>query len=126
MAPFNGSSSLIRDGSDVFYMENKELYSLLLNIGKEIRRADQALNNFLIPEKPNYLDGLSIVEKTLLKNYPGILRRSKLAVERFTPLDSTGVSDQNVLSRIRKYNQEIAEKNQELEKIMESYPYEYV
>ncbi|MEP1034082.1 hypothetical protein [Ekhidna sp.] len=125
MAPFDGSIRLVKDGSDVFYMQNNELYSLLLNIGKEVRRADQELYNFLIPEKPNYLHGLSIVEKTLLKNYPGILRRSKLAVERFIPLDSSGISNNQVMEKIRRYNQDIASKNMELEEIMASYPYEF-
>ncbi len=125
MAPYDGTSTLIKDGSDVFYLRDGELYSLLLNVGKEVRRADQELYNFLIPEKPNYLQGLSIVENTLLKNYPGILRRSKLAVERFTPLDSLGISDKDVLKNIQTYNRSIAQKNKELEKILEKYPYEF-
>lgn len=126
MAPYDGTSRLIKDGGDVFYLESNELYSLLLNVGKEVRRADQELYNFLIPEKPNYLQGLSIVEKTLLKNYPGILRRSKLAVERFTPLDSVGISNPEALQNVKEFNREVAKKNQELEAIMASYPYEYV
>lgn len=126
MCTFDGSVRLIKDGSEVFYMTSQDLYSLMLNVGKEVRRADQELYNFLIPEKPNYLGGLSIVEKTLLKNYPGILRRSKLAVERFTPLDTTNISNSDVLQNIRTYNLEVRKKNQELEKIMTTYPYEYV
>lgn len=125
MGDFDGTDRLIADGSDIFFLENKDLYSLLLNVGKEVRRADQELNNFLIPEKPNYLQGLSIVEKTLLKNYPGILRRSKLAVERFTPLDSTSISNPEALANIKSYNREVAKMNLELEEIMTSYPYEY-
>ena len=126
IAPFDGSTRILKDGGDVFYMQNKELYSLLLNVGKEIRRADQELYNFLIPEKPNYLGGLSIVENTLLKNYPGILRRSKLAVERFIKLDTANISDSEVLANVKAYNREIDIKNQELESIMSTYPYEYI
>lgn len=125
MAPFSGTSQLIASGSDVFYLKAKDMHSLLIKVGKEVRRADQELYNFLIPDKPNYLQGLSFVENTLLKNYPGILRRSKLAVERFHPLDTVGISDPLVVSKIRKYNQQIALKNQELETIMKAYPYEY-
>ncbi|WP_420576588.1 hypothetical protein [Ekhidna sp.] len=125
MAPFSGSSRLIKDGSDAFFQEASDLYTLLLNVGKEVRRADQELANFLIPEKPNVLKGLSIVENTLLKNYPGILRRSKLAVERFSLLDSTHISDEEVLENIRRFNKEVAEKNRQLEQIIKSYPYEY-
>ena len=125
MAPFSGSSRLIKDGGDAFYQEAADLYTLLLNVGKEVRRADQELANFLIPEKPNVLKGLSIVENTLLKNYPGILRRSKLAVERFSPLDSTNISDAEVLENVKRFNQEVAEKNRQLEQLIQSYPYEY-
>ena len=97
----------------------------MVNVGKEIRRADQVKQNFLIPDKPNVLEGLSTVENTLLKNYPGILRRSKLAVERFSMLDTTNISDQQVLANIRSYNQAVKAKNIELDTIMKSYPYEY-
>ncbi|SNS45697.1 hypothetical protein SAMN05421640_0226 [Ekhidna lutea] len=125
MAPYDGTIRFIKDGSDVFYAEDTDLYDLLLKVGKEIRRADQELYNFLIPEKPNYLQGVSIVENTLLKNYPGILRRSKLAVERFSLLDTTNISDERVMENIRVYNNEIKRRNADLEKIMGSYPYEY-
>lgn len=125
MAPFSGDSRLIRDGVDAFFIQANDLYGLLLSVGKEVRRADLEKNNFLIPEKPNVLRGLSIVENTLLKNYPGILRRSKLAVERFSILDSTNISDTDVLANVKKYNKIVASKNKELEEIMKSYPYEY-
>ncbi|WP_424962643.1 hypothetical protein [Ekhidna sp.] len=125
MAPFSGDRRLIKDGNDAFFLTANDLYGLLLGVGKEVRRADQEKNNFLIPEKPNVLSGLSIVENTLLKNYPGILRRSKLAVERFSLLDSTNISDADAQTFVKKFNQEVKTKNRELEKIMKSYPYEY-
>ncbi|MEO9872387.1 hypothetical protein [Ekhidna sp.] len=126
MSAFNGNRKMIESNADVFYLEGTDLFSILLNMGKEIRRADYPLNNFLIPEKPNYLQGLSTVENTLLKNYPGQLRRSILAVERFALLDSTKTLDSKVLAKIKAYNKNIFKKNMELEKIMTAYPYEYV
>ncbi|MEP0985843.1 hypothetical protein [Ekhidna sp.] len=125
MAPYSGTAKMIVSNSDVFYLKANDLYSLLLNVGKEVKRADQQVQNFLIPEKPNYLQGISIVEKTLLKNYPGILRRSKLAVERFSSIDTTTILSKEVMERTRKYNERVRAKNQELESIMKSYPYEY-
>ncbi|MEQ9305506.1 MAG: hypothetical protein RJQ14_16465, partial [Marinoscillum sp.] len=38
----------------------------------------------------------------------------------------TNITDENVLANVIAYNQEIRTKNRELEKIMRSYPYEYV
>ena len=125
MAPFSGDSRLIKDGNEAFFLTANDLYGLLLGVGKEVRRADQEKNNFLIPERPNVLSGLSIVENTLLKNYPGILRRSKLAVERFSLLDSTNISDVEALANVKKYNREVLAKNRELEEIIKSYPYDY-
>lgn len=125
MAPFSGNAKMINEDSDVFFLQENDLYPLLLNIGKEIRRADLQAQNFLIPEKPNYLQGISIVEKTLLKNYPGILRRSKLAVERFAYLDTSNILNNDVLLKTKNYNKQIADKNRELESIIKSYPYEY-
>ena len=78
IVPFSSNNSFIDNGSKVFYASDSEMYSLMLKTGKEIRRADHEIYNFLVPEKPNFLDGISIVEKSQLKNYPGILRRSKL------------------------------------------------
>lgn len=126
MGDFDGGPRLIKDGAEVFFANEPDTYSLLLNVGREIRRADQELMNFLIPEKPNYLQGVSIVENTLLKNYPGQLRRSVLAVERFALLDSSKVTDPEVAQRIKTYNHEVRSKNAELEEIMKTYPYEYI
>lgn len=126
IAPYSGGAGLIKRNSEVFAMRSQDLYDLLLKVGKEIRRADQELENFLIPEKPSYLGGLSIVEKTLLQNYPGILRRSKLAVEKFALMDTTTTTDEGVLKRIKQYNREIDQKNQELSAILKkSYPYDF-
>ena len=126
IAPFSGTNKFIAENADAFYIEDTDLYNILLRLGKEVRRAELENNNFLIPEKPNFLDGVSIVENTLLKNYPGILRRSKLAVERFAYLDSVNVRDPSVLKRVKAHNDEQKKRNAELERmISSSYPYEW-
>jgi hypothetical protein len=109
----------------VFYVKAEDLYTLLVKTGKEIKRADLEQENFLIPDHPELLGGLSIVEKTALHNYPGILRRSSLAVERFARLDTGGISDPEVKARIHRYNQQVEAANEELAQIMKTYPYEY-
>lgn len=125
IAPYSGDEQLIKAGADVFFHQETQLSNLMLTLGKEIRRAEQQQLNFLIPEKPNYLDGVSIVENTLLQNYPGILRRSKLAIERFALLDTVNVAPES-LQKIQVYNQAIRQKNEELESIVASfYPYEW-
>lgn len=126
IAPFSGNSRFVQNKAPVFYVQDLEMYGLLLKTGKEIRRADHEIFNFLIPEKPNFLGGISIIEKTQLKNYPGILRRSTLAVERFAPMIiPEGIND-DLKSKIEVYNADISEKNQLLETLIQQYPYEYV
>lgn len=125
IAPFNNKPSLINYGVEVFHSEDRSLYNVLLQTGREIKRADHEKENFLIPAKPNFTSGLSIVEKTLLKNYPGILRRSKLSVERFAKLDTTVSVNEETMAKIRLFNMEIEKKNIRLDTIMKSYPYTY-
>lgn len=125
IAPISQSIFLLQNGQEAFYLKEGELYSLMLKLGKEIRRADQPTTNFLIPEKPAYLDGISIVEKSLLKNYPGVLRRSTLAVERFSPFPVPKDADSSAIRRIQSYNLSVERKNEQLAQIMESYPFQY-
>lgn len=125
IAPFNNKPSLLDYGVDAFSTENRDLYTVLLQTGREIKRANHKNENFLIPAKPNFTPGLSIIEKSLLKNYPGILRRSKLSVERFAMLDTPKDASTATLEKIMAYNQEIEDKNIELDTLMKTYPYDY-
>ena len=65
----SGTTSFVSLETPVFYYQSNQLYDLLLQVGKEIKRADYEIENFLIPERPNFVPGISIVEKSLLKNY---------------------------------------------------------
>ncbi|MFK7953377.1 MAG: hypothetical protein AB8B73_11070 [Ekhidna sp.] len=122
---FKGTSSLLSNNQTAYRVSSEKLKDALLSLGREIRRAELEQGNFLIPDKPSFLSGKSIIEKTQLKNYPGQLRRSVLAVERFSKMpDSDG--NEEVSNKISAYNAAIDLKNQELDSIMKSYPYKYV
>jgi len=125
IAPFNGKPSLFDSGVDAYGYSHPQLYELLLETGRNIRRANHKNENFLIPTKPNFSSGISIVEKTVLKNYPGILRRSKLSVERFSTLELPKNASSETVQKIASYNQIVEEKNRELDTILTFYPYEY-
>ena len=125
IAPFNNKATFIENGSSVFYTEEKQLHDLLLSTGREIKRADHENENFLIPAKPTFTSGLSIVEKSLLKNYPGILRRSKLSVERFAKLEIPNNASAVTLAKITAFNDAVQQQNIELDTLLKSYPYEY-
>ncbi len=127
IAPFSGTTKFIEEGEDVFYLKNQNLTRLLLNLGKDLIRMNQPQKNFLILEKPTILESVSIVDNWLLKNYPGILRTSKLAVERFSYLDTTMTEDATIQERIHQRNAVIKKQNCEMETIMELYyPFKWV
>lgn len=121
-----GGKSLFKDGQSAYQADDESLQSVLLILGKDIRRADQVLGNFLIPEKATFLFGISIIEKTQLKNYPGQLRRSVLAVERFGKLQVPKNASENVQKKVQNYNSQVDADNVELDRIMKTYPYEYI
>ena len=125
VAPFNGKETLVDYGIEVFGVKDSQLLQVLLETGREIRRSNYKNENFLIPAKPNFSSGLSIVEKSLLKNYPGILRRSKLSVERFATLPIPTGASSETLQLVDAYNQKAELKNIELDSIMKKYPYDY-
>lgn len=126
ITPFNSKETFIDNDAISFYVEGSSLEELLLKTGKEVRRANYEINNFLIPEKPNFLSGISIVDNSLLKNYPGILRRSTLAVEKFARLPMPKNAKEEVIRKIDSYNLQIDEMNVELDSLIKNYPYEYV
>jgi hypothetical protein len=126
IVPNKEGKLLFKDGQGAYKINGESLQSTLLALGKDIRRADQVLGNFLIPEKATFLSGISIIEKTQLKNYPGQLRRSVLAVERFGKLPEPKIASESVLEMVRHFNSQIDSNNIELDSIMKSYPYEYV
>ncbi|MEM0938352.1 MAG: hypothetical protein AAF600_15580 [Bacteroidota bacterium] len=125
IAPFNNNSSFIDNGAELFFVEHDQLDQILLKTGKEIKQVDHMVENFLIPDKPNFVSGISIVEKSLLKNYPGILRRSKLSVEQFTRLDIPASASEDTATKIAAYNKKIESKRLLLDSLIKAYPYEY-
>ncbi|MEQ9402322.1 MAG: hypothetical protein RIM99_01945 [Cyclobacteriaceae bacterium] len=123
-APYSESSALIKNNQEVYSRTSNSLSRLMLDFARDIKRAEYPMQNFLIPEKPAYLDALPIVEKSNLKIYPGQVRRSKLAVEKFSLLSLPENAGEELVQKINSYNAEVASKNQELQKLLESQPYD--
>ncbi len=126
LGTFSDDARIIANGSKVFRVQSDKLNHLLYNFGREIRRTQYTFGNFLIPEKPEYLDNISIVDNLHLKNYPGQLRRSLLAVERFEQISLPKNAGEDVTTAVHVYNQVVVEKNTALEKIIAKYPFDYV
>lgn len=123
-APFSGGGDLINNEETVYFGQSSTLSRLMLAFAREVKRAENSISNFLIPDKPTYLDALSIVEKSNLKNYPGQVRRNKMAVEKFREIDVPENASPQLSEKIAAYNLTIQAKNKKLEQLLESFPYE--
>lgn len=123
-APYNGKNTLIDNSTDVYFRKSNGLNGLMLEFARDVKRADYPMLNFLIPNKPTFLDALSIVEKSNLRNYPGQVRRSKLAVERFQKLELPKGASQELQEKISTYNAGVEQKNTDLEEVIRALPYD--
>ena len=124
VAPYSKKADIVTNNTKVYHRTAESLNSLLLNFGRDVKRMNLTVQNFLIPEKPTFLDALTIVQNSNLKNYPGQIRRSKLAVEKFQKLEvPQGASDQ-LLKTLTEYNEQIDQMNAELEERLKELPYD--
>lgn len=124
LAPFNGKSSLISNNSNSYKRNNVSIRRLMIDLARDIKRADYESLNFLVPDKPTYLDALTIVEKSNLKNYPGQIRRSKFAVEKFQTKSIPEGASEALKEKIVQFNNAVELKNKELEEIVNQLPYD--
>ena len=121
---YNGQSTLVNNKQTAYKLSSNSLDRLMLTFARDVKKADRPLENFLIPEKPYFLDVLPIVENSNLKNYPGQIRRSKLAVEKFSPLPIPEDANADLKEKIDRFNQDVEAKNIELTKVLSDYPYD--
>ncbi len=121
---YNGRPSLIGNNQKVYKRKATGLHRVMIDFGREVKRAENPMQSFLIPDKPTFLDALSIVEKSNLKNYPGQIRRNKMAIEKFSKIPNVENASPELVSRINSYNQQVEVKNQELEQLLKDFPYE--
>ena len=122
----NPEDGLIKNGQTAYTREASSLKEVMISFAKDIKRADHPIGNFLIPEEPLFLDEATLVEKLNLKNYPGQLRRSRLAVERFQEIKVPNNASDKLITKIQQHNSRISAMNLELESIMKEFPYEVV
>ena len=122
--PYNGKPSLISNNQKAYKRSSAGLHRVMIDFGREIKRTENPMQNFLIPDKPTFLDALSIVEKSNLKNYPGQIRRNKMAVEKFSKVATPENASPELTSRINRFNQQVENNNQELEELLKDFPYQ--
>lgn len=123
-SPYSGGSNLISNSEKVYLNRTASLNRLMLEFAREVKRAENPIKNFLIPDRPTYLDALSIVENSNLKNYPGQIRRNKLAIEKFQEVAIPENASDELTAKINQHNSSVQEKNKALANLIEPFPYE--
>lgn len=125
VVPFSGDNDLITSGSNAFRTTKVSLKEALISLGKEIKRSEMTLGNFLIPEGANYLSAASIIETERSERYPGQMRRNKIVIEKFEKLEMPKILSDESRALIEAYNKEMEDRNRLLDTLLQSYPYEY-
>ncbi|MCV9388411.1 hypothetical protein [Reichenbachiella ulvae] len=120
---FNDESSFVSQGQNAWKIEGYNLMDLLIEMNKDVVRAEMEMSNYLIPEFPEFFNSTNIIGGRRIPTYAMDLKVETLVVPRFKKLmveDSSSV-DQAYLSEVAKYNREVDRKNRKLEQIMETY-----
>ena len=123
-APFD-DDRLLKNKSIAWKQSHDELETIMLRMGRQVLRQELERSNFLITEKPEYLDDLVIFDGNRLENFPSRVKSLKLAVTKFQKVETDGITHENLLASIEKYNRSVDQKNEELASIMGDYPFDY-
>lgn len=120
---------LTKNGLDLnapFYeISATSVRDLMLVLGRQVLRQDIERSNFLIPEQPEFLDDLPLYDGTRYENVPTRLQSMKLAVAKFDTLTISQDASEMSRNKILSANALTAQKNKQLAKIMERYPFKY-
>lgn len=112
---------------DGYKRKESGLQKALLELARDIKRQELVFENFLVPEKPSFSEKVSIVEKQSLANYPGQIRRSLLAIEKFDTLKIPVDATSELRSGIAAYNKKMKLRNKKIQQIFESqYPFDFI
>lgn len=104
----------------------KSLNELMLVLGRQVLRQEIPRTNFLIPDKPEFLDDLVLYTGVRYENIPSRVRSLGIAVIKFDSIpipDNISEIDKN---KLLQQNKEIRAANLELDQIMKAhYPFQY-
>jgi hypothetical protein len=130
ITPFNGDSKFMDHGQSAWREQNRNYEKALNNTLKDIYRAELNEGNHLIINSPEYFSEVSVIRNNRFDEYPRDLKIDKLAVPLFEeikiPENRPGGSiNENLEKTIEEHNREVAARNTELKRIMESYPLRY-
>lgn len=120
---YNNKNTIISQNQNAWKIEGTDLKAVLLEMGKDVLRAEMKLANYLIPEDPEFFETTQIIKGKRIPTYAGDLKVETLVVPRFQKfvIEDSSKVDGNYLSEVKAFNDQIDRKNQRLAQIMESY-----
>ena len=120
------TKNLIRLNATSWYTEAATLNDVLFELALAIKKKEYEFTNFLIPDQPEIFEDMPLFKGTHFPSFPTRIKRLPLAVTKFATyaIDSTQASPQQ-LSEVKKYNEKIKRKNQQLEQAFKAFPYKY-
>lgn len=126
IGPYSETGQIIDLKGELWYSQSATLNDVLYELALGIKGKDYEFTNFLIPDQPEFYVDMPLFKGTHFPSYPTRIKRFPLAVTRFAKyvIDSTNASSEQ-MAIVHEYNREIEEKNRQMEKIFESYNYEY-
>jgi hypothetical protein len=125
---FDQKPSFISHNQNAWKSQTSDLEILFRNLARSIDNSDLVKENFLILDSPEFFRGVKMLNGRRLEAFNTDLRIDRIAIPVFEELpvpDNSGSINQNMVTAIQKDNEEILQKNAQLEQLMANYPYEY-
>ena len=123
---FSNNDTIVTNQSEGFMLQGPVLNDVMFSLAKKLKSKSKNITNYLIPEYPNYVEAISIIEKRQIQKYPTRVKSNVLAIEKFAEIPIPQEVNYPILDKINQYNCEIEKRNQTIDTLMKDYPYKYV
>ncbi len=126
VTPFSeAEKGYLSSGQNAWYQSHRQLEQIMINLGRQVLRQEMERSNFLIPEYPEFLSDLAVINGTRYENFPSRIQNYKIAVVAFQKLTPSASMAADARSQVDYYNQKIDQKNALLREILKKYPFKY-
>jgi hypothetical protein len=126
ITPFNQEETFISHGQKAWFNQNAELDNVLINLYRSVAGANLKMSNHLIIDQPEYYKDTPVMIGRRFEEYQPDLKIDKLVVPAFQKITvPNNIKDPVVLETIETSNKKIEKDNEQLQAIMQQYPYKY-
>lgn len=128
ISAFNDKKTYISERQKAWRTEGPILDVLLSEMRKDVFRAEMKLENYMIPDVPEFFTDTKILKGKRIPTYAMDLKVDKLVIPRFQKyqMEDSALLSEDTRQKIAVYNKQVDQKNRRLEEIMLDYPMQYV